>query len=439
MSDVKILLVPGIVLLIAVLIARFRVMPLLALALGTMAFGLVAGSDPQWVAKGFNTGFGQTIASGGLALLAGAMVAALGRHAGALAWWQARMDTRGLRWLGLGLALLAGPGGSLIGVLAVLTPLLELVRTARTRFSLAVTAVVNAAQGALLPAPLPIAALAILEADWRRGVLFGLPLVLLQIAAGLAYARRGPEDGSRPKDGTSVEPAATPPARLAALGFLLAVLCLIGLVLLHALGQIPSEPFGSGNSRERLIGAGRPILLLLAGVLIAALFMGRRAAEALAENGPPAAAMRAVAGVLLVIGAAGGLHMVLHIDGFAELAAERVGDMPATFGLAVPFLIALSSRALQGSALSATITAAGIMQPLVGPMGLDGEAARALVALSCASGAMALPHVNDGGFWLACHQAGLSAPQGLRWITGGALIQGAVALVFLIVLHHWAQ
>lgn len=432
MFELKILLLLGVVLLTIFLIGRFRMMPLIAIVLSTLTFGLLAGSEPPWIAKGFNIGFGQTLAIGGLALVAGAMVAALGASSGAIAWWQARLGTRGTRRLALVMALFAGLGGSMIGALSVLMPVLSLAKAARTRLSLAVTATVNAAQGALLPSPLPIAALAILEGSWRAALMFGIPLAILQIAVGWAYARRGPDDPAMAED------TSAPPEKPAAIGYLLAIIVLIALVIFHALGQIPSEPLGSGGIRERLIGAGRPMLLLLSGLGLMLIFMGRKAAQALSDTGPLAGAARSVAGVLLAVGAAGGFQMVLHFDGFSELVIERVAELPPALGLAIPFLVALISRALQGSALTAAIAAAGIMQPLVVPMGLGSEEARALVALTCAIGAMALPHINDGGFWLASHQAGLRAPQGIRWITGGALIQAISALVLIIALAKWA-
>lgn len=432
MYELKILLLLGVVLLTLFLIARYRMMPLIALSIATLIFGVLAGSGLPGIAKGFNIGFGQTLAMGGLALVAGAMVAALGASSGAAAWWQAQLGERGVHRLALSMAFLAGLGGSMIGALSVLAPVLSLARTARTRLSLAMTATVHAAQGALLPSPLPIAALAILEGSWRAALVFGLALFLVQVAVGWAYARLGPDDETAPEE----TPA--PPARPAAVGFLLAMVFLIALVVIHALGQIPSEPFGSGGIRERLIGAGRPMLLLLAGLLLSLAFMGRQAAQALSDTGPLAGAARNAAGVLLAVGAAGGFQMVLHFDGFSELVVERVAELPPTLGLAIPFLVALVSRALQGSALTAAITAAGIMQPLVVPMGLGSEEARALVALACAVGAMALPHLNDGGFWLASHQAGLRAPQGLRWITGGALLQASTALVLIMMISKWA-
>ena len=429
MAEVKVLIFLAVIGLAIVLCGRFRVMPFLALLIAALLFGFGRGADPQWIGKFFNTGFGQTIAFGGLSIVAGAMVAALGQASGAVAAWQARLGDAKARGLALVLAFFAGFGGTPIGALAAFQPVLALVQSGRTRLALQGTAIIHAVQGALIPAPLPIAAIAILEADWKRALLFGILLAAVQIAVSLWLTRNAPE-GTAPLPAPRAEPSTDWARR----GFMLALITLIVLVIFHALGQIPAEPLGGGSTRERLFGSGRPLILFFFALGIALIAMGRHAGAMLSENGPLAEAARASAGVVLAVGAAGGLQMVAHSDGFTELIVEKVAALPRGLGLAIPFLIALVSRALQGSPLAATITAAGIMQPLVEPFGLGSEAGRVLTALASACGALSLPHLNDGAFWLARHKAGISVPAALRWVTGIALAQTLAGLMLLILL-----
>ena len=60
-----------------------------------------------------------------------------------------------------------------------------------------------------------------------------------------------------------------------------------------------------------------------------------------------------------------------------------------------PFLIAAAIKTLQGSSLVAAITAAGMVQPLLLPLGLDDPNGKALAALAVGAGAMTVCHVND--------------------------------------------
>ncbi|MFY8113390.1 MAG: hypothetical protein ACOVOC_04200 [Rhabdaerophilum sp.] len=430
MDDAKFLLLFALVGFTAFLSFRYRVIPFVALVLATCLFCLVLRVDLTWVARSFHNGFGQSLAAGGLTILAGILVSWIGAGTGALERLRAGLSPvsrRRLLWL---LALPAGIGGTPLAALAVLQPVLALVEAGRTRAALGAAAIVNALQGALLPAPLPIAAMAVLQADWRLVLAFGAPLAIAQALFGLVITRPAPDLPATPL------PSAAPGPGRAVVGYGLAILCLLAMIILNALGQIPSEPLGSGNTREQMIRLGLPLMLLVIGLGFALLPAGPGAIrEALAGEGTVARAITASAGLLLAIGAAGGLQLVLHQDGFASLAVEAVAEGPAWLGLALPFLVALVSRVLQGSALTATITAAGVMIPLLGPMGLDDPEGRALVVLAVTGGAIGAPHIQDGSFWLACHQAGLRADQGLRWVTLTALLQALLGILFLLVLQ----
>jgi len=427
--ELKALYLVIVAVVIIVATEKYRLLPFLALVLATGLYGVLQGGDPPWTAKEFNIGFSQTIAAAGLAILAGAIVARLAEASGAVAYWRKRMGGRAPVLGTAAASLVAGLGGTPVGALAVLTPVLRAAGPARARLGLAAAYAVNAAQGCLVPSPLPIAALAILGGDWRYGLALGVPVAAMQWLAGLLLARRCPETPEVAPEGP--QPL---PSRRAGIGLVATVLVLVILIVGQSLGQIPSEPFGGGTARENLLGLGRPMILFLAGLAIAMATMGGFTRKGLSETGWVAEGAGAGLSVFLAVGAAGGFQMVLHNNGMADLMAEQVSFLPAGLGIAVPFLVALVSRALQGSALTAAITAAGIVQPLLTPLGLGGEAGRALAAIAIGSGTMAAPHLNDGYFWLASHHAGLRTLQGLRWVTGGALVQGAVGLAALAAL-----
>ena len=398
---------------------RWHVMPFLALLAADALYGVALGSSLPWVAKEFNMGFGATIAATGLAVVAGAMLAQAAREGGATPW----------RVPGAVLAgCMAGLGGTPISALAVLSPVAAVAQQSRTRIALVITHAVTAVHGCLPPSPLPIAALAILGGDWRWCLALGLPTAIVQTGAGLLLARRAP-DCSNDETRAPVQPS---PRTNGAI--LSGIVIMIVLIIGHSFGQMPSEPLGGGNMRENILGLGRPMILLLAGTGVALVLMRALGQRALAEDGWLAEGARRSAGIVLAIGAAGGLQMTLYNTGTAALLAEKMLVLPPALGIALPFLLALVCRALQGSALTAVITAAGLMQPMLAPLGLDGDMGRALTVIAVGTGAMAVPHVNDGFFWLAAHQAGLRPLAALARITGGCLVQGGVALAVLMSL-----
>jgi GntP family gluconate:H+ symporter len=103
-------------------------------------------------------------------------------------------------------------------------------------------------------------------------------------------------------------------------------------------------------------------------------------------------------------------------------------------GLLVPFLIAATIKTLQGSSLVAAIATAGMVQPILAPLGLADENAKALAALAVGAGAMTVSHINDDFFWLVSASAGLSPLRGLVALTLGTLLQGLAAVAALLIL-----
>jgi gluconate:H+ symporter, GntP family len=89
---------------------------------------------------------------------------------------------------------------------------------------------------------------------------------------------------------------------------------------------------------------------------------------------------------------------------------------------------------LQGSSLVAAITTAGMIQPILGPLGLSDGNGKALAALAIGAGAMTVAHINDEYFWLVTATARLSPLQGLRNFSLGTLLQGLIAIGVLLAI-----
>jgi GntP family gluconate:H+ symporter len=212
----------------------------------------------------------------------------------------------------------------------------------------------------------------------------------------------------------------------------LAALLPLAMLMVQSLGDIPSEPLGGGTRREMVLAFGRPLFLFLVAVGIMVVGHLRLGVKLFADAGWTQRALGQVAGIVLVVAAAGGLQKLCQETGMAELLGERLLGWPA--GLLVPFFIAAVVKTLQGSSLVAAITAAGIIQPALLPLGLVGDNGRALVTLAIGAGAMTFAHVNDEYFWLVTMSTGLRPLRAIAAITGGTLLQGLVALAALLVL-----
>jgi gluconate:H+ symporter, GntP family len=426
--------------IILIVAARRHVHPFLALVVVATAFGLACGLSIGQLAKSFGAGFSEKIYSPGLAIIAAGFVAGLAESTGASDRLTAIIDR--WRWLGPSriatlLGLIAGIGASPASAFALLTPLVRPIagEKAQARVAATLALAISASHGLVLLAPVPIAAAAILGAEWHRVALFGLPLAVLLAAAGAAYVRWLPFAEAASPPPKEPFPAAQQQSGGSPFALFLAAAIPLLLLMEQSLGEFPSEPLGGGPARELVIGTGRPLILFLAAVGIMAIGNARQGLKLLGDSAWTARVLANVASILLVVCAAGGLQALCQETGMAELIGERLTGWPiGSLGVLVPFLIAAALKILQGSSLVAAIATAGMVQPILAPLGLGGANTTALAALAIGAGAMTVSHVNDEYFWLVIDRVGLSLPRGLAAFGGGTLLQGLIATAVLLLL-----
>ena len=430
--------------------ARKELHPFFAIVIAAVAFAAACGFSIGFLGKTFGNGFSPMLYSPGLAIVAAAFVGgiaestrAIDRLAAGIAPWQTWLGSTRIASL---LGLVAGMAASPASAFAVLTPLLPALadNTKRAPASISLALSISASHGLLSLSPASIATMAIVGADWHRVLLFGAPTAILLIAFNTAWIRWLPvaEAASQPTIGETRVSDKNPDKRLdkglggPAIVLVLATAIPLILLIVQSIGDMPSEPLGGGPRRELILGVGRPLILLIVGIGIMVIGQWRQAHSLLTDGAWTNRIMGNVAGVLLIVGAAGGFQALCHATGMAELLGENllgwhVVGPPA---LLVPFLVAAVIKTLQGSSMVAAITAAGMVQPLLLPLGLGAETSTALAALAVGAGAMTVSHVNDEYFWLVSATARLSPMRGLVTVTFGTLLQGIVAMAALLVI-----
>lgn len=418
---------------------RWRMQPFLALILAGAGFGYAAGMATSQVGKAFGLGFQQGIATLGLIVVLGAMLTEIADATGASA--RIRAAARGWHRRSLPLTLIglvAGIASTPAAAFAVLSPLRRAIGGQAPRPALALGLALSASHGLLLPAPVILAAVTILGADWSTALLYGLPAALVAALAGALVARTAAaDDDTLPEAAETMDGETLHAPKRAALVLILVSAALIGLLITQSLGDIASEPLGGGSNREFIIGLGRPLILLLVGVGAMLLLTWHWPRGGLSDEGWPGRAIARVAGLVLTVGAAAGLSKLAQETGMAEMNAERLlGWNPGpALVLVLPFAVAAIMKLLQGSSLVAAITAAGMMMGLLAPLGLDDASGRAFAALAIGAGAMTASHINDGMFWLVTDAARLRPGAALARFSLGTALQGAVALAALILLR----
>lgn len=443
-AQALVFLAAAVVLVTAVQWRRFP--PFLAITVIAAVFGYVAGFPTSIVARVFGAGFSDAIYSPGLVIVAAALIAGIAETTTAsdrlLAYLQQR-EAGGYssNWLAAILGLIAGAGATQTTAFALVTPLIRPLggKTAAQRETVATTLAlaISASHGLIVLSPLPIAAAAILEADWLRVALLGTPIAIVVVACSAWFSRWSANSGKASDTSAQFYPPPLVDRRGggSALAFCLAVLVPLALLIFQSIGSIPSEPLGGGPRREFILGIGGPLILFLTAFVIMLIGQPRQAFGLVADSAFTSRIFGNVAGLLLTICAASGLQRLCQETGMATLLADHVVSRHAgAFAILIPFVAAAVLKTFQGSSLVAAITAAGMLQPSMEALGLSEPNARAIAALAIGAGAMTISHVNDDYFWLVTDRIGLAPRRGLAVFSCGTLLQGLLAAAILLIL-----
>jgi GntP family gluconate:H+ symporter len=463
---------------VVLLITVLKVHPFLALILGSLLLGVVAGLAFTDTIASFQDGVGKTVGSVGVLIALGAMIGGMLAESGGadriVNAFVDRVSGNRLPWAMAGVAALIGiPLFFEVGVV-LLVPIVLLVarRTQLPVLAVGIPALagLSVLHGLVPPHPGPLVAIDALGANLGRTLLFGLicaiPCVILagpvfgswisrrlDLPVPVMFGQRenvnrdgdtgsGAVDdlggvtggGQRTAVGTTANTAVeAPPRRLPGLAPTIATVLLpVVLMLLRAIGELTLD---EGNGlRSVLDVVGTPMIALLAGVVLAmftlgtAVGFGREKISATLGGSLPA-----IAGILLIVAAGGGFKQVLVDAGVGDLVGRTAQDWSIN-ALVLGWLVAVGIRLATGSATVATITAAGIVAPLAA--GLDANTV-ALLALAIGAGSLFFSHVNDAGFWLVKEYFGMTVGQTIKsWSVMETIISvtGLVAVLALSVV-----
>jgi len=218
-----------------------------------------------------------------------------------------------------------------------------------------------------------------------------------------AEAKAANEAGNADRIGVEETAAAAPlleliPVPAGPLRAAAAILLPVALIFLGSWADLLTAPGSPASQILHFTGTAEVALLI--GVLVALVTLGshiqtgwHHGVELLRRL--TGEAFEPIAGVLVILAAAGGLSGILRDSGAAQ----------ATVGLALgahipplvlAWLLAAVIRVSMGSATVAMAVASGILAPMAGHFGLRPE----LLVLATGTGSLMLSHVNDPGFWM---------------------------------------
>lgn len=444
--SVPILLAIGVggILLLLLLVVRFKVNAFLALLITSLLVGLATGiplatipatdSTPErlGIIPAILAGMGGTLGSVAILVALGSMLGRIIELSGGASSLAGRFTKllgprRVSGALTAAALVLAIPVFFDVGFI-ILVPIIYGFSQAAglnpVKFGLPIAGIMLAVHVAVPPHPGIVGGAALLGADIGMLTLLGLAIALplgvlahfvskylnrkdfpMLAATKASFEKFGAAGGAGIDSTARIEPA---PSAGMILSLIITPLVMIGL------GTTAATVLPAGSPARNILGfIGAPMFALLVTVLLAAYFLGIRRGWSRAhisevfESALPPAAI-----VILVTGAGGAFARILTESGIGGALANTL----LTTGLPIillAFLVSLTIRAAQGSATVAILTTAGLMAQAVTSGGYS-PVQVAVIALSIAFGALGLSHVNDSGFWVVTRYLGLSVGDGLR-------------------------
>ncbi|HEX4758274.1 MAG TPA: gluconate:H+ symporter [Terracidiphilus sp.] len=409
--------VAGTVLFLLLLVVKFKLHAALGLSMAALALGVAAGMPLKQVPLSFTAGVGNMMGHIAIILGMGAILGQLLASSGGAASLSRTLvegcGPKGLPWALLGLSLLVGmPVFFEVGLVLLMPIVVEAARRAKRPpilVALPVLAGLSITHGLIPPHPSALLAATVFHADLGRVILWGM------MAGSAASALAGPgvywvlvrrwernqsklampeplEFASTNADARSTVTPAGPVRAL------ISILLPIALIFVGSWADSVTVPGGIPNQIMHVLGY--PDVAMLTAVLVALVTLGSKIPRE-PHHGPDmlrkltADSFVPIAGVLVILSAAGGLSGVLRDSGAAQ----------ATVGLALgahmpPLLLAWALAALvrvcMGSSTVAMAVASGVLAPVAGSMGVRPE----MLVLATGCGSLLLSHVNDSGFWL---------------------------------------
>ena len=433
------------VVVLLILIMRFRLHAFVSLVLVSLLTALAAGVPYAKVVPTLMEGFGGTLASVALLVGFGAMIGRMLEVSGGAQVLADRLINKfGADRAPLALGIASLMFGFPIFFDAGLVVMLPIIFSVALRFGGSVLLYALPAAGAFAvmhafvpPHPGPVAAGDLLGAD--IGLLLIVGLILALPTWFLGSYLFGLWSGKRihlpvPELlGVDAADAARGPAPefSRVLTILLLPLVLIflntGLNTLATMGVIDGEAVWV--TFLRLIGQ-TPVALLI--TVIASIFLlgqGRSLAdiERIMDR-----ALAPICAIILVTGAGGMFGGVLRATGIGQALAGSLDAIGMPLIVAA-FVISTALRVAQGSATVALTTTAGLIAPTVAATTGLSEFDRCFLVIAIASGATVLSHFNDSGFWLVGRFLNMDEKTTLRTWTVMETLLGSIGFVLALI------
>ena len=431
--------VVGLILLL-VLIIKFKIQAMIAILVGAILIGLGAGMPFEQIVTSVNDGIGNTLK--GIALLVGlgsmfGSILEISGGAQTLAVTMVnRFGDRKAAWaLGITGLVIAMPVFFDAGLIILIPLAISLAkRTGRSSLYYVIPLLAGLAVGHAFipPTPGPVLVATMLGVDLGWVILIGICCgIFSMIVAGPiwgAYCGKKffvpvPEQVARQAD---LDESKLP-------GFWSVVLIILIPLVLIILKSVAGVVEALAPARGVINFLGEPFVALTLATLVAMVMLGYRHGYTGEQLEKVMTKSLEPVGLILLVTACGGvLRYILQYSGLGEIIGHAVAS--ASFPMViVAFVVAALVRISVGSATVAMTMAAGIIAAMPEVSGLS-PLHLACITAAVAGGATVCSHFNDSGFWLVKSLVGMDEKTTLKtWTLMETLVGGTGFLVALVI------
>lgn len=426
------------ILLLFILIARFKLDAFISFITVCIFVGLFQGMQLQSIVESIQKGIGDTLGFLVLILGFGAMLGKLVADSGAAQRITSKLiSSFGIKYIQWAVVV----AGFIVGIpmfysvgFVILIPLVFTVAASSglplIYVGLPMLASLSVTHGFLPPHPAPTAISSMFNADIGKTLLYGIIIAIPAIiVAGPLFSRTIKNINATPLK-EFYNPIILKDEEMPRMG--ISVLTALLPVILIIFSSIFTIIYPSDSMfKEIIVFIGNPVIAMLISVLVAIYTLGLSRGKKMTElTTSISVSVSSITMVLLIIAGAGALKQILIDSGVSDYIGALL-DGSQISPLILAWLIATVIRVCVGSATVAGLTAAGIVLPLISNSDVSPE----LMVLAIGSGSLMLSHVNDAGFWMFKEYFNLTIKETLSTWTVMETIVGVTGLIGVLILN----
>ena len=428
----------GLIILL-VLIIRFKLPAMIAILVGAVLIGLGAGMSFDQIVKAVDDGIGNTLK--GIALLVGlgsmfGSILEISGGAKTLAVTMVgRFGDRKAAWAlaitGLVIAIPVFFDAGLIILIPLAFSLARRTGRSTLYYSTPLLAGLAVGHAFIPPTPGPVLVATMLGVDLGWVIMIGIVCgIAAMIVAGPVWgAFCGKKYFIPPPEG--IKPEESDKSKLPTF-WTVTLIILIPLVLI-ILKSVAGVVDALAPARSILNFLGEPFVALTIATLIAMVLLGYKNGYSKEELEKVMTKSLEPVGLILLVTACGGvLRYILQYSGLGEVIGHAVASASLPMVI-VAFIVAALVRISVGSATVAMTMGAGIIAAMPEIAGLS-PLHLACITASIAGGATVCSHFNDSGFWLVKSLLGMDEKTTLKtWTVMETLVGGTGFIIALII------